>query len=91
MNGAPFKAHGSICRGAPRVHLPKRNRTLVISLEGVRELQNLNAHSDKTDLERRFDHKQLISPVRTHNAVAPYPPPASTVVPSLAPDLRRSS
>jgi hypothetical protein len=65
--------------------------TPVISLEGVRELQSLNAHSDKTDLERRFDHKQLISPVRTHITVAQYPPRPGTVVPSLAPDLRQSS
>jgi hypothetical protein len=63
----------------------------VASLEGVRELQSLNAHSDKTALKRRFDHKQLISPVRTHNAVTQYPPRAGTVVPSLAPDLRQSS
>jgi hypothetical protein len=67
------------------------NRTLVISLEDIRELQSLNAHSDKTALKRRFDHKQLISPVRTHNIVAQHPPRAGTVVPSLAPDLRQSA
>jgi hypothetical protein len=62
-----------------------------VSLEGVRELQSLNAHSDKTDLKRSFGHKQLISPVRTHNTVAQYPPRAGTVVPFLTPDLRLSS
>jgi hypothetical protein len=66
-------------------------RFSVVSLEGIRELQSLNAHSDKTALKRRFDHKQLISPVRTHNIVAQHPPRAGTVVPSLAPDLRQSA